>query len=384
MRSALKGFLKVFHVLRICRWLRDGSFCFLDRVADVIRRVFRAHSEIVDKNRVQRILAIRLDRIGDLVLTTPAIRGLKETFPKAYLAVLVKKYTQEVVKGLPFIDEVIVMEDFKKRRDLAAYIKSLHFDVSLGFHPGFFINFLPWAAGIPDRVGYQYGGSALFLTHGVADDRYRRSRHEVESALEITALLGVVLKDQSLSIALQKESEIFAEDFFKKNDLVGKKVVMIHPGSRQPYIRWDKKRFSELADRLVCEKQMVVILAGSGQEAGLIDEVAGAMTEKSVAATDLSLSRLVSIMKRCVLFIGNSTGPMHIAAALKVPVVAIFGAAHPKDSYQEWGPWEERCAVVSKEMNCRHCHPGDCSTLECMEQIIVEDVYNAAVKLLTQ
>jgi ADP-heptose:LPS heptosyltransferase len=94
----------------------------------------------------------------------------------------------------------------------------------------------------------------------------------------------------------------------------------------------------------------------------------------------LQLTQLVSLIKKCHLFIGNSTGPMHIAAAIGVPVVAIFGNIHPLDSYLEWGPWGEGHIVVSKNLNCPDCHPGNCRAFSCMELITAEEVFAAAKK----
>lgn len=369
--------MRLFKILRGLR----GIFCSLsDQAADVFYLLLPKDRKTEDFRR-SKILAIRLDRIGDLILTTPALRAVKEAYPKAYLAVLVRGYTKDLIEGLSFIDEVIIFERFSKK-ELMGYLKESHFDVSLGFHPDSFVNYLPWRAGIPFRIGYKFCGSGIFLTQSLPDDRDRRIRHEVASALEIAAKIGARPARMSLSIAVHPESERFAEDFFKGNDLVGKEAVVLHPGARQPYIRWDKKRFAEVADRLVKEARVGVILVGSAQEEGLVKEVKGLMKEECVVAAGLGLGDLVSVIKRARLFIGNSTGPMHIAAALKVPVVAIFGNIHPRDSFQEWGPWGEGHIVVRKDLSCPSCHPGDCRTYACMDAVTVDDVFQAASKIL--
>ena len=105
------------------------------------------------------------------------------------------------------------------------------------------------------------------------------------------------------------------------------------------------------------------------------------MKNKPVLFLDRPLTELVSLIKRSRLFIGNSTGPMHIASALKVPVVAIFGPVHPLDSYQEWGPWGPGHIVVSKNLNCLDCHPSDCREFKCMDLITVDEVMAAVDKL---
>ncbi len=379
MSSELKNTLKKIGLLRLSRCLRSFSCSLLDILAQGVESFVR--KQRFDLTQVNRILAIRLDRIGDLVLTTPALRAIKETYPESFLAVLVRRYTKDIVEGLPFIDEVIVFEDHKADA-LAAYLRNLKFDVSLGFHPDILANSLACRAGIPFRIGYRFCGTGIFLNVSLPDDRKRRVRHEVESALEVAAKINAKPKDKALSIAVNKESEIFADKFFRENDFVSGLVVAIHPGSRQGYIRWSKDRFAQVADRLAQERMAKILFIGSSDETGLVNEVRFLMKEKGRAAVNLKLADLISVIKRCSLFVGNSTGPMHIAAALKVPVVAIFGNIHPKDSYQEWGPWNDRHIIVHKDMACKKCHPGDCLSYECMDRISVEDVFGAAIRLL--
>jgi heptosyltransferase-2 len=106
------------------------------------------------------------------------------------------------------------------------------------------------------------------------------------------------------------------------------------------------------------------------------------MKQKPVLLHSTALTNLVSVIKRSSLFIGHSTGPMHIAAALKVPVVAIFGSVHPLDSFKEWGPWDTASAVVSVDLGCKNCHPTDCKTFDCMRLVKPQDVLKAAEALV--
>lgn len=357
-----------------------GAFCgLMDGLADAFCFFFiRAHRP----ENLRHILAIRLDRIGDMVLTTPALRALKETFPEARLTVLASRYTKDIIEGLPFVDEVLPAEDFTKR-ELLRRLREGRFDVALGFHPDIFVNYLPWKAGIPMRIGYKFCGSGIFLTSSFWDDRHKRIRHEVESALEVVSKIGAATVDRSLSVAVKEEGELFTGEFFKNYGLTAQdRVVIVHPGARQPYIRWRKQGFAEVADRLITERKVKLILIGSESERMLVESVTEQMREKPIVAVGLNLVRLISVLKRSRLFIGNSTGPMHLAAGLGVPVVAIFGATHPRDSAQEWGPWGRGHVVVAKNTACRACHPGDCSYFKCMDAVTPGQVFDAAVGLL--
>lgn len=379
MREVLKKILKGLNVLRYLRGVR-GALCILaDGLADLFCFFFvRAHRP----GTFRRILAIRLDRIGDMVLTTPALRALKETFPEAKLTILASRYTKDIIEGLPFVDEVLAAEDFTKKQ-LVGSLRAGGFDISLGFHPDMFVNYLPWKAGIPIRIGYKLCGSGIFLTTSLRDDRHQRIRHEVESALEVVSKIGAATGDRSLCVAVHEEGELFADEFFKKYGLTQEeRAVVIHPGARQPYIRWRKQGFAEVADRLMIERKVKVILIGSESERMLVEFVTRDMREKPIVAVGLNLVRLISVFKRSRLFIGNSTGPMHLAAGLGVPVVAIFGATHPRDSAREWGPWGKGHVVVAKNTHCRACHPGDCADFKCMDAVTPGDVFDAAVGLL--
>lgn len=327
-----------------------------------------------DKSSVKKILIIRLDRIGDVILSTPAIRAVRGNFPNAQIHLLVRDYTKDLVANNPNINKILVAHRDGIARD---------YDLAIALHPGITQNRIAWQSGARYRLGYSGAGGGFFLTHRITDDRATRVRHEVESALEIVAAVGCMIQDKHPEISITEKGEAAAREFMRLNGLKeSDKIIAIHPGSRQAYLRWSKEGFAQVADSLIKNAGAKVILIGSRQEAPLAQEVISFMKEKPVAALGLELTGLVSLMKRCSLFIGNSTGTMHIAAALGVPVVAIFGNIHPLDSYQEWGPWGEKHIVVSKNLNCAGCHPGDCKTFDCMRLISSDDVLKAAHTLL--
>jgi len=363
----------------LARVLRGSFYRIFDFLGDKIFLILRAFhllppSEEFDKKIVKKILIIRLDRIGDVILSTPAIRAVRETFPKAEIHLLVKDYTKDLLVNNPNINRLLI---FKKDS------VSKNYDIAIALHPGITQNYLTFRSGAEHRVGYIGWGGGFFLTHPLKDDRLTRVRHEVESALEVVGAVRCKTEDKRLDISITEEGEKFAEDFFKENNLSSNEpAVAIHPGARQEYIKWKKEGFADVADRLIKYKNAKVILIGSSEEEQLVKDTAVLMVEKPIFAVGLRLTQLVSLVKKCSLFIGNSTGPMHIAAALDIPVVAIFGAVHPLDSYQEWGPWSEKHIVVSKNLNCPHCHPTDCKTFECLKLISVENVVDAAEELL--
>ena len=324
-------------------------------------------------DQIKNILLIRVDRVGDLVLSTPAIRAVRNKFPDAKIHLLVRDYTQDLVCNNPNIDKLLIYNKHPLTKN---------YDLSIALHPGIIPNKLTFKSGAKIRVGYSGWGGGFFLTHKKKDDRALRIRHEVESALEIVKIVGAEIEDKSLEVSLTDEGESYADKFFKNNDLEEEKVVIIHPGSRQSHIRWKKEGFAKVADRLIEEENAKIIISGSDSEEELLEEVVSLMRNQCLVVRGIKLTELVSLIKRSKVFIGNSTGPMHIACALGVPVVAIFGAITPLASYNMWGPWSKKNIIVTKNLDCPQCHPTDCESYDCMRLINEEDVMAAAKKLL--
>lgn len=326
------------------------------------------------QDKVKKILLIRIDRIGDLILSTPAIKAVRQRFKDARIDILIKEYTKDIVVNNPNVDKVLIYQKDMIEDD---------YDLAISFHPGLESNYLTFKSGAKERIGYFGAGGGFFLTRGVKDDRDIRVRHEVESALELVSMAGCASLDKSLDVSITMAGEKAAEEFISKNKLsVLDKIIIIHPGANQEYIRWRKEGFAQVARRLVDLGGFNVILLGSESERALVDQVEDLSQRKMIISVGLSLTATISLIKRATLFIGNSTGPMHIAAGLGVPVVAVFGSSHLLDSYKEWGPWSKKNIVVTRNLDCLNCHPSDCKDFHCMDAVTPEDVLSAAGKLL--
>jgi ADP-heptose:LPS heptosyltransferase len=378
MKAILKKVLLRLGVRNISdfgRAWRRAYFLLVDSAGSFLlapHRLYSGRWRSTSPDHVRRILVIRIDRIGDLVLSTPAIRAVKMTYPEAGLDLLIADSTRDLIVDNPYIDRTLIYGEDKLEDD---------YDIALALHPGFRQNRLTYLSGAPVRIGYTGSGGGFYLTHRQKDDRAVRIRHEVESALEIAALAGCASDDRSLMISTTSEGDEAAGDFFRREGIEGI-AIAIHPGARQDYIRWNKERFAAVADALIREDGVTVLLTGSTGEQGLLDEVVDLMEEEPVVASGFPLTVLVSLIDRCQLFLGNSTGPMHVAAALQVPVVAVFGAVHPLDSHHEWGPWGEGHLVVTQEDACADGHSRECGPYDCMNRITVEDVLAAVRRQL--
>ncbi|MBU1853372.1 MAG: glycosyltransferase family 9 protein [Candidatus Omnitrophica bacterium] len=377
MKNFIKKVVYILGIGRIVRKCRFFGYSALDAIGGALFFILRVFGfmpsmQKSDETQIKKILIIRLDRIGDVILTTPAIRALRRTFPDAQIHMLINEYTKDLLVRNSNIDKLLIYKSDNLGRD---------YSLALVFHPGIRPNYLAFVSRAISRVGYAGRGGGFFLTHILKDDRETRVRHEVESALEIVGIIGCKAEDRKIEVSVTEEGECFAHKFFEKHMLNGT-IVVIHPGARQSYIRWKKQGFAEVADKLMKINSVKVLIIGNESERPLVNEVGSLMKGRPVCAVGLRLTYLVSLIKRCSLFIGNSTGPMHIAAALNVPCVAIFGAMHSLDSYRVWGPIGNRHIIISSEEKCYKCHPSDCRDFRCMKRISAEEVFNAAQKLL--
>ena len=232
MRQLIKKLIRSLGLGSSARFLRCAGWRIIDGLGYLLMnclRFIRVIPQITkfEKNKVKKILIIRIDRIGDLVLSTPAIRAVKENFPQVKIDLFVNSYTQELVVNNPNIDKLIIDKENKLLND---------YDLAVSLHPGIRSNYLAFLSGAKFRGGYSGRGGAFLLTHCKKDDRDKQVRHEVDSALEIVGMFGCSTKNKQLEVSVTLEAEEFLMNFWQRNKLLDKKpVIIIHPGSRQPF-----------------------------------------------------------------------------------------------------------------------------------------------------
>lgn len=329
---------------------------------------------LIRKQNINKILVIRIDQIGDLILSTPAIRAIRRIFPDATIDVLVQEYTKDILINNPNVNRILC---YKKDGIKEKY------DLAISLQPGFIPNLLTFKSRAKIRLGISGWGGGFFLTHKISDNRLKVPRHEALFSLDVVRMIKQDVFETDLEISITNSGEEFAEEFLVKNNIDKfTPLVVIHPGAREKYKRWRKDGFAMLADKLISEKKVKVILIGDKQEKDLLSEISSLMQQKAILINGAALSEIISIIRRSWVFVGNSSGPMHIAAALGVPVVAIFGNIHPLDSYISWRPLCKDYIVVHKDLNCRGCHPSDCRKYHCLDKISPQEVYEAVCLLL--
>jgi heptosyltransferase-2 len=323
----------------------------------------------------------------------PAIRGLRSLFPEAEITILAKRAVAELFHAAPELSRVVVYEDkgphagLSGKWSLASTLRRHGFDLAVLFQNAFEAAFLVWLAGIPKRYGYATDGRVFFLTTPVAVPS-RHAAHQVEYYWNLLKPLGLsgVASSPMLCVTADESRQL---DVRLAGAEVGSSdiVIGLNPGSTYGSAkRWLPERFAEVAQRLAERlgqdegAQAVVVILGARGEESLGKDIASRINGRSVVLSGATTIReLMAVVKRCRLLITNDTGPMHIAAACGVPVVAVFG---PTDSHTT-APYGQERSIVREAVDCAPCLLRECPIdHRCMTRIPVDRVYDAAVQQL--
>ncbi|MEA3329074.1 MAG: lipopolysaccharide heptosyltransferase II [Candidatus Omnitrophota bacterium] len=345
---------------------------------------------MIDKSKIKKILIIRTDRIGDVVLSTPVIKAVREAFPQAYIAVMVRPYTKDIVIGNPYLDEVIVYDKYgvhKSWRGTLKFALSLRrkkFDLALILHPTNRVHIVSFLAGIPSRIGYRKKCGFL-LTGSIEDKKHLGKKHELEYNFDLTELIGIKKIDRTLFMPVAEKDKQFAGKVLKKNGFKnGDNLITIHPGSSCSSKRWLPQNFARLSDRLSMLDNIKVIMIGGPADKNIARQVSGYVKLPIVnLCGQLNLKELAGVIQASRLFITNDNGPMHIASAVGTPVIAIFGRNQAGLSPVRWGPTGEKDVVLHKDVGCKQCLAHNCRKgFKCLKAITVEEVAEEVNKLL--
>ncbi len=344
------------------------------------------------KDYFKKILVIRTDRLGDVVLTTPVLKALRDNYPQSHIAIMVSPHTKELVEDNPCIDEVIVYDKDVKDKGWVGLLKFViglkkkRFDLAIVLHTKRRINLITFLADIPKRIGYYNRKFGFLLTDRIKDNRHLGLKHEIDYCLDILEKLGLEIKDRKPSIALKKESLQRIDSLLKEQNITRHdKIAGLHPGASCISKRWLKDRFVVLANRLVENYGFKLLLVAYGKEdVAIADEIAKNIRYPVVnLAGKLNLSQLAAALRHCAIFISNDSGPVHIASAVGTPVVSIFGRNQAGLSPLRWGPVGKQDKYLHKEVGCSVCLAHKCKiSFDCLKAITVDDVLKVVDDIL--
>lgn len=340
----------------------------------------------------ERVLVREVNWIGDAVMTLPALSFIRNRWPEAQISVLARPWVADLFRHHPAVDEILIYDHRGQHKgatgkwSLAQELRKRSFDLALLLQNAFDAAALSFLARIPVRVGYDRDGRGWLLTDAVPLRNDPVVRHHVNYYLDL--LEGWLGEDPRASVPtrlrlyISPEEEDWADRFLRKLGIASSGFVGINPGATYGSSkRWFPERFAAVADELKNQTGSEIVLFGGPTESGIAEEIARKMKGQAhVLAGRTSIRELMTLISRCRLFITNDSGPMHIAAAFDIPLVALFGST----SSEATGPYSRRSRVVQAEgPECRPCFLRECSkkNLECMTRISVESVTKAAMDL---
>ncbi|MFQ5329674.1 MAG: lipopolysaccharide heptosyltransferase II [Thermodesulfobacteriota bacterium] len=343
---------------------------------------------MVRRNDGASLLVRAPNWIGDAVMCLPALEAAHRGQPDSAITVLAKPWVASVFRSNPAVTAVMEYDARGRhggivgRWRLAGDIRR-RFGRALLFQNAFEAALIAFLARIPERYGYTTDGRGLLLTNGVKPPGKGTLYHHVDYYLDLVEKAGMGRRGTQLPRLYLEESEIaWGRKFLRdRGGDAASPLIGIAPGAAYgPAKQWPAERFAQAAALLSRERPLYPLLFGSRGDSEACRRVGDGIGTASLDLSgQTSLREAMALMSLCAVFITNDSGLMHVAAALGVPTVAIFGSTDPDRT----GPLGERCAVLYKKVDCSPCFKRDCPTdFRCMESISADDVAESAMKLI--
>jgi len=339
---------------------------------------------------IKRILVRSTNWVGDAILMTPALRAVRKNFPDAEISLLAKPWVEPVFYHNTSVDVLLRYDDRGRHRgwagkmQLAKDLRKGKYDLAVLFQNAFEAALITFLAGIPNRLGYDTDGRLFLLTHPVRRDFAFRQVHETAYYLGIIQGVGLATDGTSLTLVVADEERKWAENTLKKARGNAKSpIVGVSPGATYGSAkRWYPERYAMLCDRIYALTKAHFIVLGGAGEREIGNEVVRLMKNP---ATNLcgatNLRQAMAIIERCQLFLTNDSGLMHVAAALDIPLIAIFGSTNPTTT----GPVGPGSHIARVSVSCSPCLKPECPTdHRCMKEVSVDMVYRLAEELLAK
>ncbi len=333
--------------------------------------------------RAPHVLLVQLRRIGDVLMTTPAVRALRSAWPEAHLSYLTEPPSHQVFQNSPRVDAVRLYprnaglwEHLRLMRDL----RRERFDVVIDFFSNPRSAQLAWATGAPRRIGFDFPGRRWAYTDRISPAQGRRFAAEHKAAL--LGPLGIASGDLVPEIFLGAEQRDYAgRQIAGLGVREGELLVALCPVSRQPYKVWPAKHFARVADVLIERYGAKVLLFWGPGEESFIHAVRAGMAHAALPDYPVpDLLQMAALLERCHLYVGNDNGPRHFAIAVGTPTVAVFGRPFPEN----WTPpGQPLHRAVAFDPGCKaHCTYPRCAHLNCINAVPYGAVERAVESLL--
>jgi heptosyltransferase II len=351
----------------------------------------------------EKILVVQPSWVGDAVMATPTLRAIRELYPKAHIAYMMKRYVKPLYTAIPWADQLITYRSGKTKKkagkglfDLSQRLRSAKFDLAILLPNSFQTALVCKMANIPRVVGYERDGRGFLLSDKLLPRKERGKfvpTPIVKYYMGLAHYLGSQARDLTLKLFVTDSEKREAADVLERAGLprdierpasTGKPpLILLNPGAQFGAAKcWPAEYFATLADQLIGELNATILLSGAPREQRIIDTISRSMRHAPVnlLTSGSTLGTLKEIVRRCDLMITNDTGPRHIAAAFDVPVVTLFGPTHPE--WTEINFARERKLAV--KVFCGPCQKKTCPLdHRCMTRLTPAMVHEAAMQLLS-
>jgi len=338
-------------------------------------------------NTPKNLLIIRTDRIGDVVLTLPLAQIVKKYYPECKVSLLLTEYTKTLAAENPYIDEILILRTENKKVSLVKNLSVLerhHFDSCIVVSPSFIMALIVFLSEIKLRIGTGYRWYSFLFNSKIFAHRKFAEKHELEFNIDMLKPLGIdyTPKKEELDYSIKADnvSHIETESLFAEEKINPRKpIIIIHPGSGGSSVDYPASKFKELIELIMQIPGTQVILTGSEQEINLCSLMEIPGKTKNFAGK-LSLARLIALIEKSHIFIANSTGPLHLAAALGKYVIGFYPNQLACSS-KRWGPYSDKGFVFTPDNECEDCKREQCASENCMNSIKAADVFGTVQKI---
>jgi lipopolysaccharide heptosyltransferase II len=349
-------------------------------------------------NQAKNLLCIRLDTIGDVLMTTPAIRALKESVPGRRVTLLTSSAGAAIAPLIPELDRFLVYDSPwlkataprsspQPEYEMIDFLRKFGFDGAVIFTvysqnplPSAFLCYM---AEIPLRLAHCHENPYQLLTDWIKDPEPDRGiRHEVQRQLDLVSEIGCQTQNQHLSLRVNEDDRTTITQILDRLQLDHHPWIVIHPGATAASRRYPPESFAAVADQLVLKHNCSVIFTGTESEQGSVAQIQATMNAPSHSLVcRLTLGELAALIEMAPVLISNNTGPVHLAAAVGTPVVDLYALTNPQHT-----PWQVPNRVLFHDVPCKYCYKSICPEghQDCLRQVTPDRVVQAARELLEE
>jgi lipopolysaccharide heptosyltransferase II len=349
-------------------------------------------------NQAKNLLCIRLDTIGDVLMTTPALRALKESVPGRQITLLTSSAGAAIAPLIPELDHFLIYDSPwlkataprsspRPEYEMIEFLRSFHFDGVVIFTvysqnplPSAFLCYM---AEIPLRLAHCHENPYQLLSDWIKDPEPDGGiRHEVQRQLDLVAHIGCTTQNERLSVQVEERDRTAITALLQRLTIdKDSPWAVIHPGATAASRRYPPESFAAVADRLIAQQGWSVVFTGTESERDLVEQIQAMMNAPSHALCNLTLGEFAALIEAAPVLISNNTGPVHLAAATGTPIVDLYALTNPQHT-----PWQVPNRVLFHDVPCKYCYKSICPEghQDCLRQVTPDRVVQATGELIAK